>query len=212
MTEQAARIIGAVLALLAAIALVIAAVVLLTGGDDVAPVMIVAPEPTAAAEPTPAKIRVHVSGAVRSPGVYEMSDGDRVMDAIAAAGGVQPEADMASVNLARRVEDETKYHIFLLDESPASPTLGQSRSAVSPNQGSRSSRASPSSSLIDLNSATVQELETLPGIGPVMAGRIVIHRDTNGPFASVDDVESVPGIGPKTLESIRPLVTAGGAQ
>ncbi len=212
MTGQAARIGGAVLVLLAAGALVIAAVVLLTRGDEVAPVMIVAPEPTAAPEQTPPNLRVHVSGAVRAPGVYEMSDGDRVMDAIAAAGGVQPGADMASVNLALRVQDETQYHIPLLGESAAVPAPPGVAQASSSSTRSRPSAGSPRSSLIDLNSATVQELETLPGIGPVMAGRIAAHRDTNGLFASVDDVESVPGIGPKTLESIRPLVTVGGAQ
>ncbi len=212
MTVQVARIGGALLVLLAAVALVIAAVVLLTRGDEVAPVMIVAPDPTAAPEQTPAILRVHVSGAVRAPGVYEMSDGDRVMDAIAAAGGVQPGADMASVNLARRVQDETQYHIALLGESSTLPAPSAASPATSSSARPRPSEGSLRSSLIDLNSATVQELETLPGIGPVMAGRIASHRDTNGPFPSVDDVESVPGIGPKTLESIRPLVTVGGAQ
>ncbi len=193
---------------MAAVALVIAGVVLLTGGDEVAPVTIVAPEPTAAPEHIPSKIRVHVSGAVRSPGVYEMSDGDRVMDAVAAAGGVQPGADLASVNLARRVQDEAQYHIPMLGESTASPTPGASDSSAPSGAGSRSSAIGSSSPLIDLNTASAQQLETLPGIGPVMAGRIIAHRETNGPFASVDDVENVPGIGPKTLESIRPLVTA----
>ena len=206
MAEQAARIGGAALALLAAVALVIAAVVLLTRGDEVAPVMIVAPERTAVPEQTPASLRVHVSGAVRSPGVYEMSDGNRVMDAIAAAGGVQPGADLSAVNLARRVQDEAQYHIPELGESSTVPRQGPSQQEASPISESQASVGSPSASLIDLNDATVQELETLPGIGPVMAGRIVSHRETNGPFASVDDVVNVPGIGPKTLESIRPLV------
>ena len=67
-------------------------------------------------------------------------------------------------------------------------------------------------SAIDLNTATAQELESLPGIGPVMAGRIIAHREANGPFASVDGVENVPGIGPKTLESIRPMVTVSSSR
>ena len=212
MTNQATRIIGAALLLLAAIALVIAAVALLTRGDEVAPVMITAPERTAAPGQTPQSLRVHVSGAVGSPGVYEMSDGDRVMDAIAAAGGVQPGADLSSVNLARRVQDEGQYHIPLLGEPPAVNAPGFSTSASSPKAITQSSPGIPSSPLVDLNSATVQELQTLPGIGPVMASRIVAHRETNGPFTSVDDVENVPGIGPKTLESLRPLVTAGNAR
>ena len=195
---------------MAAVGLVIAGVVLLAGGDDVAPVLIVAPDPTAAPLQVPPELRVNVSGAVMSPGVYEMSNGDRVMDAIAAAGGVQANADLAYINLARRVQDESHYHIPLVGESPPpappkSSTLGNSSYAQSPAQSS-----SPSVSLIDLNTASAQELETLPNIGPVMAGRIIAHRDANGPFTSVDDVENVPGIGPKTLDSIRPLVTVAG--
>ena len=180
---------GAGLAVLGALGLAVAAVVLLAGGDDAAPVVIVAPEPTAIPEQTPPAIRVHVSGAVMSPGVYEMSEGDRVMDAIASAGGVQPKADLASINLAQRVQDEAQYHIPRLGDRP--PPAG--------------GRSSPS--LIDLNIATAQELELLPSIGPVMAGRIIAYREANGPFTSIDDVENVPGIGPKTLESIRPLAT-----
>ena len=210
MRERAGRILGALLALLAAIALVVAGVVLLTGGDDVAPVMIVAPKPTSAPVDSSPRIRVHVSGAVRSPGVYEMSDGDRVMDAIAAAGGVQQGADLALMNLARRVQDEAQYHVPVLSESPTESTGDSSfTQAASPENRPLTQGGQASPSLIDLNTATAQELETLPGIGPVMAGRIVTHRDTNGPFASVDDIQNVPGIGPKTLESIRPLVTVG---
>ena len=195
---------------MAAVGLVIAGVVLLAGGDDVAPVLIVAPDPTAAPLQVPPELRVNVSGAVMSPGVYEMSNGDRVMDAIAAAGGVQANADLASINLARRVQDESHYHIPLVGESspPAPPKSSapvSSSYAQSPAQS-----GSLSTSLIDLNTASAQELETLPNIGPVMAGRIIAHRDANGPFTSVDDVENVPGIGPKTLDSIRPLVTVAG--
>lgn len=211
MGQGAIKVAGAGLALLGALALAVAAVVLLAGGDDAAPVVIVAPEPTAIPQQTPPGIRVHVSGAVMSPGVYELTDGDRVMDAIASAGGVQPNADLASINLARRVQDEAQYHVPTQGDSRMAPTGVSANPVALPNDRPRSPSSVSSSPLIDLNSASVQELETLPGIGPVMAGRIVAHRDTNGPFTSVDDIESVPGIGPKTLESIRPLVAVGGA-
>ncbi len=199
------------MALLGTVGLAIAVVLLLTGGDDVAPVMIVAPEPTAVLEQSVPEMRVHVSGAVMAPGVYEMREGDRVMDAIAAAGGVQADADLGSINLALRVQDESHYHIPALGEFPA-VSAPESTSAASSSVRAPSQRDSPSVSLIDLNTATGQELETLPGIGPVMAERIISYREVNGPFASVDDIENVPRIGPKTLESIRPLVTVAGSR
>ena len=207
MGQGAMKVVGVGLALLGALALAVAAVVLLTGGDDVAPVVIVAPEPTAVLERTPPGIRVHVSGAVMSPGVYEMSEGDRVLDAVASAGGEQPSADLASINLALRVQDEAQYHIPRLGEPTPVPNSAPAQPASMPNDRPLPAGGGAAPSLIDLNAATAQELELLPGIGPVMAGRIIAYREAIGPFTSVDDVENVPGIGPKTLESIRPLAT-----
>ena len=207
MSGQAARVAGAGLAVLAALALTAGAVMLLTRGDDAAPVRIVAPDPTAVPEPAAPDIRVQVSGAVMAPGVYSMSDGDRVMDAIAAAGGVNPGADLSAINLARRVQDEAHYHVPFAGETPPPPSAGAFGNSSAAGQKWEDDGASP---LIDLNTASEQELQSLPGIGPVMAGRIAAHREANGPFAAVDDVEEVPGIGPKTMESIRPLVTVSG--
>ncbi len=211
MSGQAVRVGGAALALLAAVALAAGAVALLTGGGDAAQVRIIAPEPTAAAEPAAQGIapdtRVQVSGAVMSPGVYAMNDGDRVMDAIAAAGGVDPGADLSRINLALRVQDEAHYHVPFVGETPPPSPAGAS--STSPVVG-RPESSSIANSLIDLNTATAQELESLPGIGPITAGKIVAHREVSGPFAAVDDVQDVPGIGPKTLESIRSLVTVSG--
>ena len=198
---------GVVLAVLGGLGLAVAAVVLLVGGDDAAPIVIVAPEPTATPERIPSAIRVHVSGAVMSPGVYEMNEGDRVLDAVASAGGVHPNADLASINLAQRVQDEAQYHIPRLGEPTTVPDSAPAQRASIPNDRPPSAGGRASPTLIDLNTATAQELELLPGIGPVMAGRIVAYREANGPFTSIDDVENVPGIGPKTLESIRPLAT-----
>ena len=205
MSGQVVRVGGAALALLAALAA--GAVTLLTRGDDTAQVRIVAPEATAAAAPAATDIRVQVSGAVMSPGVYSMNNGDRVMDAIGAAGGVDPGADLSGINLALRVQDEAHYHVPTVGETPPPSPAGAS--SASPGAGGRGT-SSTANSLIDLNTASARELESLPGIGPVMAGRIVAHREVNGPFAAVDDVQDVPGIGPKTLESIRSLVTVSG--
>ena len=203
MSGQTVRVAGVALALLAAAALVVAAVVLLTRGDDVEPVVIVAPGPSPDPEPSPkAEIRVQVSGAVVSPGVYAMTEGKRVIDVIAAAGGVRPEADLSGLNLARRVQDEAHYHVPYLGETPPPQ--------VSPATSQSTGTGGVSAGLVDLNTADSRDLETLPGIGPVMAGRIIAHREVNGPFGSIEDVENVPGIGPKTLESLRPLVTVTG--
>ena len=198
-----ARIAGAALALLAALALVVAAVVLLTRGEDAAPVQIIAPQPTAAEKPAARDIRVQVSGAVMSPGVYSMSEGDRVMDAIAAAGGVGPDADLSAINMARRVQDEAHYYVPVVGEVsatafPASPPANSSE------------ESGTGKTLIDLNSASALELQTLPGIGPVLAERIILHREANGSFASVEDLLDIRGIGPSILESMRPLVTVTG--
>ena len=208
---MAAKVIGAALALLGALGLAVAAVVLLARGDDAAPVVIVAPEPTVVPVESPPGIRVHVSGAVMSPGVYEMSEGDRVMDAIASAGGVQPSADLASINLAQRVQDEAQYHVPRLGEPTLAPAAAPAQRAAVPGGRPPAAGGGAAHSLIDLNTATAQELESLPGIGPVMAGRIIAYREANGPFLSMDEVENVPGIGPKTLESIRPLATVTGS-
>lgn len=200
MSGQTARYVGAGIAGLAGLALVIAAVVLLTRSDDAAPVSIVAPAPVAVSTPA-SSIKVQVSGEVMFPGVYAMAQDDRVIDAITAAGGIGPNADLSNLNLSQRVQDEGRYHVPAFGESMPATTASATASAASKGNG-----------LIDLNTAQSSELETLPGIGPVMAGRIIAYREANGRFASVDDLENVPGIGPKTLDAIRQLVTVSGEQ
>ena len=198
MSGQGVRYVAAGIAGLAGLALLIAAVVLLTRGDDAAPVRIVAPTAAPASKPAP-DIKVQISGEVMFPGVYSMSPDDRVIDAIAAAGGNGPNADLSGINLSRRVQDEARYHVPAIGESAPVTYVSAANSGQSYGQ-------------IDLNTAPSSELESLPGIGPSLANAIIVYREDNGPFAAVDDVDNVPGIGPKTLDSIRQLVTVSGGQ
>lgn len=143
------------------------------------------------ATPVP-ELKVYVSGAVRRPGVYTMRDGDRLSDALAASGGASQDAQMACVNLAMRVQDEDHYHV---------PGAGEACAAGGGSTAQEARREG-----IDLNTASPEELETLPGIGPVKARAIVDYREQAGGFGSVAQVMEVTGIGPATYESIRDLV------
>jgi competence protein ComEA len=144
----------------------------------------------------PAEVIVHVAGAVAAPGVYELPGGARVHNAIEAAGGALPRADPATLNLAALLVDGERIYVPRPGESVPLP-IGPA--------GSVSGGASPGP--VDVNRATVEQLDELPGIGPTTAGAIVDHREQNGPFATVDDLEAVRGIGPAKLDAIRDLVS-----
>lgn len=141
------------------------------------------PAPLSVAVPSAEVVTVHVSGAVASPGVVAVADGARVADAIAAAGGATAKAQLSAINLAAPVSDGEQ--IVVPDESNASVSAvaGDGRVAV--------------------NRASAADLETLPGVGPVLAERIVEYRDTNGPFSTVEDLLDVTGIGEAKLASLR---------
>jgi len=147
---------------------------------------------SASSSPVPTLI-VDVAGAVRQPGVYEFSEGERVIDAIERAGGPRAKADLGLLNLAAPLTDGTQILVPVAGP-PGAPTIG----------GTPDSSAG---GLLNINSASETELETLSGIGEVLAATIVEYREQNGPFASVDDLEDVSGIGPATLEEIRDQVT-----
>ncbi len=137
-------------------------------------------------------IQVYVTGAVENPGVYTLEEGDRLQQAIEAAGGANSDAELATVNLAARVLDEDHWHIPKIgEEQPTQVTEGRGTSAK-----------------IDVNAATVETLKTLPQIGDVKAKAIVAHREANGPFPNVEGLVAVNGIGSATVEAIRPLVVA----
>jgi competence protein ComEA len=159
------------------------------------PVRIRAPTPAPTISAAPSTVLVHVAGWVRSPGVYELHEGDRVVDAIQAAGGARRGADLGALNLAAVLADAQQ--VLVPKTGEAQPAAG-----TAPTTGS----AAPQQ-LINVNTATPTELEELPGIGPVLAEAIVSYREEHGPFTSVDQLEDVSGIGPVTLGEIRDLVT-----
>lgn len=146
---------------------------------------------SAAASPSPTGLFVHVAGAVARPGLYTLASGGRVADAIEAAGGAGAKADLDLLNLAAPLSDGMKIEVPVRGADP--PTAA----------------AAPSSSPgpVSLNAADGQQLETIPGVGPVTAAAILAYRDEAGPFTSVEQLMEVSGIGPATLESIRPYVT-----
>jgi competence protein ComEA len=147
---------------------------------------------SASPSPLPTLI-VDVAGAVRRPGVYEFAEGERVIDAIERAGGPRPKADLGLLNLAAPLTDGAQILVPVAGP-PGAPTTG-------------GAPGSSAGGLININSASETDLETLSGIGEVLAATIVEYREQNGPFASVDDLLDVSGIGPSTLEEIRDQVT-----
>lgn len=149
---------------------------------------------------------VHVHGQVASPGLFELPEGSRVVDVVAAAGGFTAEADQAAVNLARPLVDGEQLRVpavgEVVDGSPADG--GPGGGAVGGGGGAASGAAVDG--VVDLNLADDATLQTLPGVGPATAAAILAWRDENGRFRSVDDLLGVPGIGPKTLEKLRDRV------
>lgn len=145
--------------------------------------------------PTEKPIVVQVSGAVPRPGVYALPDGARVQDVISAAGGFLAEADKEFINLAQVLEDGERLDIpFMEGFSPIIPTP-----VFEP--------VIASSGLININTAASFELDSLPGIGPTTAGKIIAYREENGPFRSIEDIINVSGIGPGIYERIKDLIT-----
>jgi len=146
---------------------------------------------------------VHVAGAVASPGVVTVRAGGRVADAVAAAGGLRPDADANRVNLAAPLEDGSRVYVPVVGEEREPEVL-----AAEPPPG-REGEPGAATGPVDVNRATAEELQRLPGIGPATAAAIVAHREANGPFRSVDQLDDVRGIGPAKLEQLRSLVVVG---
>jgi competence protein ComEA len=161
------------------------------------------PAPTA----TPAPIKIEVAGAVQQPGIYELLASARVADAIAAAGGLAANADEEALSLARALQDGEK--LVAPTARPTRPASAAVTSSTPEQVGAARGGDLSSAGPVNLNSASAQELEALPAIGPVTAQAIVDYRTANGPFRSVEEIAKVKGIGAATLEKLKPLVTVG---
>jgi competence protein ComEA len=146
------------------------------------------------------KIFVQISGEIKYPGVYEMLEGDRVFQLVEKAGGVTENADINSINLSKKLIDGEKIIIFPKKE-------------INKQEPSTINQASPTESkktgLININTASQSELESLPGIGPTLAQRIIDYREKNGYFQKIEDIKKVSGIGDKKFEAIKDLITVG---
>ncbi len=152
----------------------------------------------------PAEIVVSVVGLVVHPGVVTVAGDARVADAIALAGGMLPEANPASVNLAAKLEDGQQLVVGTEPVAACGGGGGAGEGSDSAGTaGAPGDQAKSGGGKVDINTASVAELETLPGIGPATAKKIVSHRETQGPFSSVDQLVDVPGIGPAKLAGIR---------
>jgi competence protein ComEA len=142
----------------------------------------------------PARLVVHVVGAVRRPGLYRLEHGARIADAVRRAGGATRRADLSLVNLAAQVSDGTQVVVprRAVVEAGATASEGESVEAA----------GGP----VHLNTASLEQLDSLPGVGPVTAQKILDYRQQHGAFSSVDDLDAIPGIGPARLEQLRSLV------
>ena len=138
---------------------------------------------------------VHIAGAVNRPGLYRLQPGSRVDDAIRAAGGPTPEADLNALNLATKVKDGDKVLVPKRGETGGGGGAGEGGSAQAQSQ------------TVNLNTATADQLDALPGIGPSLAQRIVTYRTQHGGFRTVDELQKVPGIGPAKFAQLKDLVT-----
>lgn len=146
-----------------------------------------------------AGLLVHVIGAVREPGIYEVPAGSRVVDATMAAGGLTEQAQTCGVNLARLVNDGEQISVPVGDNGNCSVATSDAATSGATTQSA--------GALVSLNSGTADDFDTLPGIGPTLAGRIVDWRAANGSFTSIDQLGDVSGIGDKLFAGIRDLVT-----
>lgn len=165
------------------------------------------PGPAGATATTAATATVHAAGAVASPGVYAVATGSRVADVVTAAGGPLPEADVTTLNLAARVADGDRIYVPRQGElSPTGPSGGGAGTGAGGGAGGGAPGTAARAGPLDLNAATAEELDALPGVGPATARSILTYRTRHGRFRSVNELLEVPGIGPSKLETLRPLV------
>jgi len=170
--------------------------VILKRPEPASPPLVITLQPRPTAEPptpTPATINVYVSGAVKKPDVYVLPLNSIVKDAIAAAGGATTDADLEQINLAAHLADQMQVDVPRQGEAAPSPPNG-------------SAPDSPTEK-ININTASVEELDKLPGIGPVIAEAIIDYRTQNGSFKKIEDIDAVKGIGDALFEKIKDQIT-----
>ena len=156
-----------------------------------APTVVPAPPAVAVADERRPRVTVHVVGAVRRPGLYRFAEGSRVADAVRRAGGASRRADLSLINLAAPLADGLQVVVPRRMEGPAGPAAATAGVPAGP---------------VHLNTATPEQLDELPGVGPVTAQKIIEYREQHGAFRSVDELDAVPGIGPARLETLRDVV------
>ena len=161
------------------------------------PIIIHTPPPTPTSHPTPAPtlLRIHVAGAVDRPGVYELPPGSIIQEAIEAAGGPTSDADLDCINLAQELEDHQQIYVPRRGEANPPPPISGGESG--------------GGGLVNINTATAAELETLPRIGTVTAQKVISYREANGPFETIEDIKNVPTIGEVTFEGLKDLIAVG---
>ncbi|OBB42133.1 ComEA family DNA-binding protein [Mycobacterium sp. 852002-51961_SCH5331710] len=170
------------------------------------------PTPDAASPAPDGRVVVSVVGLVHKPGLVTLATGARIADALTAAGGPLDGADLVGLNMARRITDGEQIVVGIAPSPGEPPAMGSSVSTGVASPAPANAPASgdgagaPAGGTVDLNTATVEQLDALPGIGPVTAAAIVAWRDANGRFSSVDQLGDVDGIGPARLEKLRNLV------
>ena len=184
------------LSLVGIVALVVIYVIL-KRPEPTSPPLVITLQPRPTSEPvtpTPATINVYVSGAVENPDVYPLPLNSIVKDAIAAAGGATDDADLDRINLALRLADQQQVYVPRKGEAVPPPPDGS---------------ASAAPAQININTASVEDLDKLPGIGPSIANAIIDYRTTNGPFKQIEDINAVKGIGDALFEKIKDQITVG---
>lgn len=153
------------------------------------------------------RVTVHVAGAVQRPGVYRLAAGARVDDALRSAGGARRRADLTAVNLAAKLEDGRQVVVPERAAVPASAAGPSASGSASSGPPDAAPAAAASAAPINLNTATLEQLDTLDGVGPGIAQRILDYREQHGGFSRVEEIGEVPGIGAKRLATLTPLLT-----
>lgn len=171
-------------------------------------------EPPASDATAPKTVVVYVSGAVGAPGLYELQEGARIGDAVAAAGGMRADASQEYVNLAAPVEDGIQIHIPTVDEVQAGTVAATGNTGVSAGSGNSAGESGGAGApvpagKVNINTADVTALQVLSGIGPATAQKIVDYRTAHGPFKTVDELQNVSGIGEKKFAAIADAITVG---